>query len=113
MEENICCYCRAPIAEADFFCPNCGKKLKDKPLSTSVAKQILAYLVSALLPPFGLIWAVKYIRQKDETKRSRNIGIAIVIITVISLALNLWAAAGLYAYMQKVLNSYSSLDLGI
>jgi len=113
MEEKICRYCHAPVVEMDFFCPNCGKKLKDKPLSTSVSKQILVYLVSALFPPFGLVWTVKYIRQENSTKKSRNIGIAIIVITVISLALNLWGAVGLYTYMQGMLNSYSSPDLGI
>ncbi len=105
MEKTICRYCHIPIVESDYFCPNCGKKLKNKPISTSVAKQALVYIVSALLPPFGLVWAVKYFWQKDETKKSRNIGIVIIIITVISLALNLWWAVGLYNTFLGVLNS--------
>lgn len=105
MEQNICRYCHAPIVESEYFCPNCGKKLKDKPVSTSVAKQIFVYLVSALLPPFGLVWVWQYIRQKDDTKKSRNIGIAIIVITVISLALNLWWAVGIYNSFLGALNS--------
>ncbi len=110
MEENICRYCRAPIVEEDYFCPNCGKKLKDKPLSTSVSKQVLVYIVSALLPPFGLVWAVKYIRQEDSTAKSRNIGIAIIVITAISLALNLWLAVGFY---NTAIGVFKSSDYGI
>ena len=105
MEENICRYCHAPISEGDYFCPNCGKKLKDKPISTSVSKQALVYIVSALLPPFGLVWAVGYIRQKDNTKKSRNIVITIVVITAISLVLNLWWAAGIYNSFLGAFNS--------
>lgn len=114
MEQNICRYCRAQIVDVDYFCPNCGKKLKDKPLSTSVSKQALVYIVSAFLPPFGLIWAVKYIRQEDSAKKSRNVGISIIVITVISLVLNLWFAVGLYNTFLGALNSsdYGSL-LGI
>ena len=83
-QEIICRFCKANISSDFFFCPNCGKKLKDKPLSTSTPKQILVYLASAFLPPIGLWWAVKYLRQSDPL--SKKIAVFIIIITVIATA---------------------------
>lgn len=82
-----CPACNTEINSGFYFCPNCGKKIKDKLLSTSIAKQIIYFLVSALLPPIGLWWAVKYLRQTDKV--SKKIGIAIIIITIIATAVTL------------------------
>ena|SRR3989338_1487474 len=82
-----CPICKADINSGFYFCPNCGKKIKDKPLSTTIAKQIIYFLVSAMLPPVGLWWAVKYLRQTDAV--SKKIGIAIIVITVIATAVTL------------------------
>ena len=86
-----------------FFCPHCGAKLKEKPLSTGFARQLFYYIVSALLPPLGLWWAWKYWKQGDET--AKKICYAIVAITLISLALNIWAVFGIVSSITESLNS--------
>lgn len=85
-----CPKCHAPIEYNDYFCKSCGVKLKDKPLSTSFFTQLKIYLFSALLPPLGLIPAIKYLHQTDSP--SKKIGVMIIIITLVSLAATTWLA---------------------
>ena len=61
-----CPKCKFPILENYFFCPNCGKKLKNGPLPINIEKQIGLYLISFLVPPFGLLPGVRYLLQKDR-----------------------------------------------
>ena len=77
----ICPRCHQTIQPTDYFCPNCGKKLHSPPLSTSISSQIVLYLKTLLLPPFGFIWGYRYLRQSDS--KSKLIGLAVIIITII------------------------------
>jgi hypothetical protein len=89
MEPQLNCpNCKQIVRPQDFFCSNCGKKLKDKPESTTILRQIFIYLFSIFLPPLGLWPAVKYLRQKDN--KSRIIGLVIIILTIISTAITIW-----------------------
>ena len=108
MDQKTCPSCQSLVTETEFFCPNCGKKLREAPLSTTVSKQIMYYVLSILLPPIGIWWAVKYLRQGGEI--AKKIGIAIIILTALSLAANVWAATGLYAAYSKFLNSFTNLN---
>ncbi len=109
--QATCPHCQSNISSTDFFCPVCGKKLKEKPLSTSTTKQILIYLLSILLPPLGIWPAIKYLRQSDE--KSKKIGIAAIILTVISLVITIWLTMGFIKTFQKQLgtqlNQYQDL----
>lgn len=88
--QNICSNCKGNISPIDFFCPSCGKKLKEKPLSTTFAKQIVIYLFSLFLPPLGILPAIKYLRQEDE--KSKKVGIVILFLTIISIVITVWLA---------------------
>jgi hypothetical protein len=57
-----------------------------KPLSTDLYKQTLIYLLSFFLAPLGLWPAVKYLREPN--KKAKNIGIAAIVLTIISLSLS-------------------------
>src|SRR5260221_13485505 len=81
---RVCHACQYPLIPDFYFCPNCGKVLRPKPLSTSIGKQISLYLVSVLLPPFGLWPAFKYLFQKDM--KSKVVGSVAIILTGVSLA---------------------------
>ena len=85
--ENLvkCPVCHLEVRPSDYFCFNCGKNLKPKPLSTSLTKQILIYLESIFLPPMGFLWGIRYLRQKGSA--SRAIAIIAIILTVVSLVL--------------------------
>ena len=103
---TTCPFCHTAISAADYFCPNCGKKLKDKPPATTISKQIIVYLVSLLLPPFGIVYAWRYLKQADG--KSQKIGIAAVVLTVIALALTIWATKLMIDSINQQLNSFNS-----
>ncbi|MFA6982189.1 MAG: hypothetical protein WC243_04175 [Patescibacteria group bacterium] len=48
----------------------------------------MVYLLSFLLPPFGLVPAIKYLRQPD--RKAKNIGLAAIILTVVSLVMSFY-----------------------
>jgi hypothetical protein len=70
--QSTCIYCKGNISLSDYFCPHCGKKVKEKLLPTTLIRQILVYLLSVFLPPLGIWPAIKYLRQGD--KKSITIG---------------------------------------
>ena len=81
--DNIvsCPNCHQLVKPTDYFCPNCGKKIRPAPLSTNLSSQIILYLKTLLLPPFGLIWGFQYLRQEDQ--RSKIIGLLVIIVTIV------------------------------
>jgi len=86
MDDSLVCpSCHIEVRSTDYFCYNCGKNLKPKPLSTSLTQQILIYLGSVFLPPLGLVWGVRYLRQEDNT--SKIVGVISIILTLVSLVL--------------------------
>lgn len=84
--ENKCPFCQFEVKAQDVFCPHCGKKIRETPLSSSIGKQIMIYLLSFLLPPLGLWPAFKYLRQKDT--KLKFIGIIAVALTFVSIIIS-------------------------
>lgn len=109
----ICPKCKGNVLPTDFFCPTCGRKLKEKPQPTTVVSQILIYLLSILLPPLGIWPAVKYLRQPDQ--KSKTIGWVAIFLTVISIVVTIWLSVGYFNSLQKqlepLLNQYQDLGL--
>ncbi len=73
------------VRATDFYCYNCGKNLHPAPLQTDTATLIALFIKTILLPPLGLIWGLRYLRQGDD--RSKIVGIAAMVITVIEIIL--------------------------
>jgi hypothetical protein len=114
MEPQVNCpNCKQTILVQDYFCPNCGKKIKDKPQSTTVLRQILVYLLSFSLPPLGLWPAVKYLRQKDE--KSRMIGFVALALTIISIGITIWFSMAIMNVLNQQINQQlnGSLNLSL
>lgn len=99
---TTCRYCQANITSTDYFCPNCGKKLKERPQSVTLGRQIFVYLLSALLPPLGLWPAVKYLRQADV--KSKQIGVIAIALTVISTLVTIWLSLGFINKFNQILS---------
>ena len=94
MEPNICPVCHQPILPQYYFCPNCGAKLSQDPLSTSIKTQIWIYSFSIILPMICFIfvtrWSgVKYYKSEDpKAKRIGQIAWALLILsTIITIVL--------------------------
>ena len=106
MENNICQVCHSPLQLTWFYCPNCGKNLKEKPIEISLIKQIFIYLVSFFLAPLGLGWGFKYIKSNDE--KVRMVGIISILLTVISIVIMIFVFKGVFDQYAKLLNSINS-----
>ena len=78
------------MSAAENFCPQCGVKLKEPPLSISFGRLAFVYLISFFLAPFGLVFAFKYLRQPDP--KARMVGIVVIILTILAIALTILTA---------------------
>lgn len=72
-------------------------------MSTALLKQVLVYSISIFLPPLGLWPAIKYLRQPDQ--KSKNVGWAAIILTVISTVINIYLGIGLLNSLNRELNN--------
>lgn len=108
METQICVYCKHEVPKEVYFCPNCGKKLKEPPVSKTLLAQIGLYAVSILFPPFGLFPALKYLKQNDQT--AKNIGIIAILLTVISIIVGIWLSINIVTQVQTQLNQQVQLQ---
>ncbi len=88
MQPTQCKYCGFSVSETNYFCPNCGKKLKEPPQSTSIAKQIWVYAISILLPPLGLWPGIKYLRGNSILEK--RIGLIAITLTIVSTIITIW-----------------------
>ena len=113
MNFPICPTCHFAVAESYYFCPNCGKKLKEVPPETTITKQITLYLISFFLPPFGLMPGIKYLRQSDE--KSRKIGMISLVLTALSIIITVWYTVkltqGITSQLNGQMNQYQGLGL--
>jgi len=109
--QTTCPDCKANLSESDYFCPNCGKKIKEKPLSTTLLKQLSIYFISFFLPPLGVWPGIKYLRQGDE--KSKKIGLAAIFLTIISIIITSWLTMNLINSLNKELNNQLNLYPGL
>lgn len=104
MDSNLLCpTCQYKTLPDWYFCPNCGKNLKEAPLDVSIGKQILIYSVSFFLTPLGLGWGLKYVKSKDN--KIKTIGIISIVLTVISIIFMMIASKSFIDQYTKMLNN--------
>ena len=89
----LCPVCHEPVKSDFYFCPNCGKNLKEKPLLTSVGAQVEIYLWSIITPPMCFLtigsWqGIKYFKAEDP--KAKQIGIVAIILLVLSTLITIW-----------------------
>ncbi len=106
-----CIYCKGNISPSDYFCPNCGEKIKEKSLSTTIGRQLLVYLLSVFLPPLGIWPAIKYLRQQD--KKSKKIGLTALFLTIASIVITSWLTINFINSFREELNNQLNLYQGI
>ncbi|MFA6519025.1 MAG: hypothetical protein WCV93_05265 [Candidatus Shapirobacteria bacterium] len=108
MDEIISCpTCHQPVEQTDFFCSTCGKNLHPVPPSTSLSSQIVLYLKTLLLPPFGFIWSYRYLRQSDS--KSKLIGLFTIVITVIEIIWLIQSTSGLINTVNQQISQQQEL----
>ncbi len=90
---EICPQCHQPVLPEYFFCPNCGKNLREPPLRTSVATQVGIYALSIIMPAIAFLaikyWpGMKYLRSPDW--KTKQIGIIASILMAVSTIAIVW-----------------------
>jgi len=98
----LCPFCSTPLAPAAFFCPICGKNVKEKPIATGFLIQIGLYLVSVLLPPLFIGWTIKYLKSKDPI--AKQVGMISLGLTIISLITAVLLSISLFNTISKGVN---------
>lgn len=107
---QTCKYCKNPVAENFYFCPNCGKKLKEPPFKFSWGKTIAIILESIFLPPLGLIPGIKYFLKDD--RRAQIIGVLAIALTIISTIVGIIFTVDFINNANKTYNNiYQTQDL--
>lgn len=110
MDTNLVCHsCQNIISPTYFFCPYCGKKLKSPPLSTSFVKQVGVYLFSIFIPPFGIFPGIRYLKQQDD--KSKMIGVITLLLTSVSLFVNIYLILNLTHYVNQSMANILNLNL--
>ncbi|MCL5006767.1 MAG: zinc ribbon domain-containing protein [Patescibacteria group bacterium] len=104
---GICPVCHQAVPAGAYFCPNCGHPLRAQPPSVSTGRQIIVYLISFFLPPLGLWYAWKYLAVND--RKSKIVGIAAILLTIISLAAAVWLWQAFVVYVNQSLNQLNGL----
>lgn len=110
---SVCPQCHLPVAPDAYFCPNCGKELRSKPLSTSFLMQAWIYAFSIVLPMLAFLalsyWpAIKYLRSPDE--KAKQIGIVAMILMILSTIITFWLTiVWLQNYIQQSVNAVGNI----
>ena len=108
MEER-CLKCHVTVRSTDYFCYNCGNNLKPVPPSVSLVDQMTLYLKSILIPPFGILWAIKYLKQ--DSGKSKIVGVVAIILTLTSIVICLILSKNfidnINSQVSKQLNSFN------
>jgi hypothetical protein len=101
MEQVICKFCGQTVFSNYYFCPYCGKKLIEPPITA--LKEIGVYLLSALLPPLGLWPGIKYLLQKNG--KAKRVGTVAILITIVSTVITIWLAIAAVNNLSQTINS--------
>jgi heme/copper-type cytochrome/quinol oxidase subunit 2 len=114
----ICPQCHQSVLPQYYFCPNCGKKLEDQPLSTTIWAQVWLYVFSLILMPITCYFiysrwkGTKYFKSKDP--KAHQMGLIAIVLLIISIVFLIWSTwAGtvwLDKYVQTQINSLSNAD---
>lgn len=110
MEEPIkseCKQCKLAILDSYYFCPNCGKKLKEPPFKFSWGKTIAIIIGAILVPPFGLIPGIKYL-FKDDVK-AQIIGVITIVLTFIITGVLIIYSINLFKQVTQQINQTQGL----
>ncbi len=89
----VCPVCHQPTLPEYYFCPNCGTKLAEAPLSVTVWSQTQLYTFSVILPlicflTIGKWKGIKYLTSKD--KEAHTVGIIACVLLILSTVITVW-----------------------
>lgn len=111
MDTNLICKsCQNPVSETYYFCPYCGKKRKEPPLSTSAGKQMGLYFMAVFFPYFAFLPGIRYVRQPGE--KAKAVGVIVLLTAGISLMSEVYFMYVFYNQFGQILINSLSVDYG-
>jgi hypothetical protein len=104
----LCPQCHQPVKPEYYYCPNCGKKLSEPPLSTSLGAQLWLYAFSIVLPFIGYLaitkWeGIQYVRSGDP--KAQEIGWIAIVLLALSTIFTIWQVV---AWVQGFIQTQTS-----
>lgn len=109
--DRICPYCKAVVEPVFRFCPYCGKPLEEMFLGIGVGKQIYVYFLSLLLPPYGIIWAMRY--MKSPNPQVKTVAWVAIILTILSLGVSVWIILDVVKQVQNAMSKFNNIGGGV
>ncbi len=97
-----CPHCASQVPETAIFCPNCGKRLKEKEAAIGMWALIWLFFVSIFLPPFGLGLTIRYLRSADRTAKA--MGVISLAVTLVVLGAAIWSAVSISKNINQMVN---------
>lgn len=97
-----CNNCHTAVKDTDYFCYNCGKNLKPQPPATDITGLLKLYIGSLLLPPMGLWWGFRYIRQNN--RKAQIAGLIAIIGTIVYLIIIMKITTDLFTQVNMQVN---------
>ena len=102
---SACPVCHQPVLPQYYFCPNCGAKINEAPLSTTTGTQAWIYLFSIILPMICFIfvtrWSgIKYYKSNDP--KAHRIGQVAWTLLILSTIVTIWLV---YVWTEQMIQS--------
>ena len=102
---GVCPVCHQPVLPQHYFCPNCGAKIHEAPLSTTAGTQTWIYLFSVILPMICFLFVtrwpgVKYYKSDDP--KAKLIGQVAWALLIISTIITIWL---IYVWTTQMIQS--------
>jgi hypothetical protein len=101
----VCPVCHQPLLPTYYFCPNCGTKVNQAPLPTTIWAQAKLYVFSIILPMICFIFVtrwqgMKYIKSQDP--KAKQIGQIAWLLIILSTIITIYLA---YVWTQNAIQS--------
>ncbi len=103
-----CKFCKSAVQESFYFCPNCGKKIKEPPFKFSLAKSITIIVAAFLIPPFGIIPGIRYFLKDD--KRAQFVGVITIAVTILATGLMIVVTMRVVNYYKESYNQIMQIQ---
>jgi hypothetical protein len=100
-QQQTCPFCHFQLLQNYYFCPNCGKKINEPPITT--VKEIGVYLLSIFLPPLGLWPGIRCLFSKSQ--RTKKVGAIAIVLTILSTVITIWLSVAAFNSLSQSVSS--------
>lgn len=111
----LCPRCHQPVLPGFYFCPNCGKSLREPPPSVASVEQAKLYAWSIITPALLFIslrqWdGMKYLRSSDP--QAKQIGIIAAVLMALTTVVLIWLSVESFFWFEQWVASQTGNLMG-